>query len=293
MRAAGALLAMSCAAASALAQESMYRDPANMECPILDMPFFESWGLEAGGVGEAETDAPGWENVSVAEASAWGRIGDFENDWGGDLDLRALVDTMVLTFNDYDDAYALTMARVNLQWSQRFEGGTGFEVDAAPGLYSSFDTFKSDDFAVPCGASFVQALNPHVAGFLGASVYPGFDETLVPRGGIRLAHGNKAVLDIAYPESRLVLGTARAFRLTTGIRVSDWPEYNMGDDPRERLRYDEVRAYATMQFGVGEMTGFMLQGGYVMDREVSFESDDTVINIEDAPFVRIGFYGRM
>lgn len=271
----------------------MYRDPLRMECPVLDMPFFESWSLEFGGVADAASDAAGWGNVSVAEVSAWGRALNLENDWGGDLEVSPQVDSMVLGLNDVEDVYALTMARLHIQWTQRFEGGSGLEIDAAPGLYSSFDSFKSDDMAVPCGVSFVQALNPHVAGYIGASVYPTFDETVVPRVGIRLAHRNQIVLDVAYPESRLVLGTARAFRLTAGIRVSDWPEYNMGDDTRERLRYDEVRAYAQMQFGLGGGTGFVLQGGYVMDREIAFEADDTVVAIEDAPFARIGFYGRM
>lgn len=284
-----ALVLLAASRLSTGAEGSIYRSADSRECPILDMPFAEDSGFGVGYVTPAETTAAGWGELSAAEIGMWGRFGNWESDWGADLDLLGQFDTMVLAIDSDDlEEYPLTMARLRLQWSQRFEGGFGFELDTAPGLYSGLESFASDDFAVPFGGSWIVAFGPGAAAFIGATVYPTFDEELEPRVGLRLAQRDSVILDLAYPESRLVLAPHKRFRLVAGAQMLRCPEYNMGNDERERLRYDETRVYGGLELGVTRETRLSLQGGMLMDREFSFEAVGPDVEVEDAPFFRVG-----
>ena len=289
-----AILFIGLAALSAMpteAQELTYRQFDGRECPILDMPFFNSSSVSVGYALPADTTAPAWEEVSAVEMQAWGRWFNWSTTTGGDLDVRGHWDTMILNIDGPEsDSYPLTMARVEMEWSQRFLYGYGLQLDAAPGLYSSLDSIESDDFAVPCGLTLIKALNPDFALLIGASVFPTFDQAVDPRIGLRIARADSVILDLAYPESKLELRPHQYLRFTVGARMRLWPEYNMGDDPRERLLYEEGRAYSRLEIAMTEYMGLRLEGGYLFNRSISFETGDTDVDLDDAPFANIGLY---
>jgi len=290
---AGVLLVLMGAMAIPAGAESFYRNPDERDNPVVDMPFATRWELDSGYVFPAETTAAGWEDLSAVEIGAWARFGNWESEYGLDFDLSGHWDTMLVDFSaEETDVYPLTMARVALEWTQRFENGGGLAVDAEPGLYSGMESFEGDDFSVPFGFTGSMAVNPSFAWLAGLSVYPTFDQVVDPRLGVRLAHRDNVILDIAYPETRLVLSPVDGFRVSAGIQVKLWPEYNMGDDPRERLQYDEIRASGALEFAVGPALELSLQGGYLMEREMAFESGGEDVEIEDAPFAKLGLNGR-
>lgn len=289
-RTAAAVFGVFAMAASVWAQDESYRKVDGRDCCIADMPFATSGGLTMDYVMPADTSVPGWDEFSAGEISGWARFGNWENESGADFDLQGLWDTMLLDVNgDAGDIYPLTMARVRLVWTQRFEENYTFEGEASPGLYSGFETVSGDDFSVPFGGRWIVPITPDFSVFAGANVYPTFDFVFDPRLGLRLAQGDSVVFDLGYPETRIVLTPGPQFRFTGGVRVSLWPEYNMGNDVRERIRYDETRIYANFDLGVGEYTSLSLYGGVLMNREIAFESQAEDVKIDDGVFVGIGF----
>ncbi|MCE9614655.1 MAG: hypothetical protein K8T26_10295 [Lentisphaerae bacterium] len=274
---------------TAFAQGDSYRKVEGRDCCILDMPLERSSGLNLEYAFPAHTTAPGWEDLSSGTVSGWGRFGNWENESGADVDLQGLWDSMFLyTGGSDDDVYSLNMARLRLQWTQRFEQNYGFEASVSPGLYSSFDSFGGDDFSVPFGGRWVKPITPDFSIYAGANVYPTFDHVVDPCIGLRLANRDNVIFDLGYPESRLVLAPHRRFRFTAGARATLWPEYNMGDDARERLRYEEYRLYGALELGISPYTLLALQGGTVLQREISFEAGADDVEVDDGLFAGIG-----
>ena len=159
---------------------------------------------------------------------------------------------------------------------------------ANPGLYSSLESFTAEDFSVPFGGRWIVPVNPDISWYAGANVYPTFDHAIDPRIGVRLAHRDTAILDIGYPESSFTLKPSPRFRVVGGVRVLSWPEYNMGNDSRERLRYKEIRIYGGLEFGITKNTLLSLTVGDAIQREISFKSDAADVDIDDALFVGVG-----
>ena len=287
-----ALVAVFALVSEARADGDTYRDLDERICPVLDMPFPAHEGLYGGFVPEASTTASGWGELAAIEFGAWVRLFNWENDWGGDLDTQIQWDTILLRMSETSDTFPLSMGRLYLQWSQRFDGGFGFELDASPGVYSALQSLDGEDLAVPFGGSLVYAFAPWVAIWGGASVYPTFKQKVDPRVGVRLAYRDRVIFDAAYPEPRLVLKPFSFLRLTAGGRASLWPEYNLGDDTRECLYYEELRAYGGLDIALGEYVEIGLQGGYVFNRKIRFRETAPDVDVDDAPFVRLGLHGH-
>ncbi|MDA0578569.1 MAG: hypothetical protein O3B24_10785 [Verrucomicrobia bacterium] len=266
-----------------------YRTVDGRDCAILDMPFITSGSLSAVYLFAADTSADGWEELSASEVSAVRRLAYWETDSGADFDLQFLGDSTLLNISGPDDEfYPLTMARLRLRWTQRFEADYGFEMDVSPGLYTTFESFDAADFAVPLGFRWIKPITPDFSVFAGANVYPSFDHAIDPRIGLRLAHRDNVVVDFGYPESSISLSPGPRFRLTGGARVALWPEYNMGDDPRERVRYEEIRVFGALDIGITGNTILTLHGGTTAQRKISFESASGSVDIDDAMFAGVG-----
>lgn len=275
-----------------------YRSFEERQCPILDTPYRTFRGLELGYVAPAGSLTAGWNDMSMMEVSAWGRVLSWENEVGGELEIRGHWDSMLLQFSDVpsgmDSSYGLSMGRIFMQWSQRFLNGWGLQMDVSPGLYSGLEQVGGDDFSAPAGLTLIKAFTPNVALFAGVSLYPTFDQTVDPRVGLRWSRRDDVVLQLAYPESRYEVSPSKSLRLHLGARLWIWPEYQLGDeDPRERLQYDEGRVYGGIEWAFNRWTELSLQGGYVFNRTMAFEASSPDVELDDAPFVRIGFTGRL
>lgn len=275
-------------------EDASYRNLDTRECPILDTPYRTHSGFEVGYELPAPTDAAGWGDLSVYEVDAWVRCIDWETDFGGDLEIQAQWNTLVLQMSEDSDVYSLTRAGLFLQWSQRFIDGYGMQVNATPGLYSALQSDVSGkDFSVPFGVVGIKALSPDFALFAGVRVYPDFQQPVDPVVGLRWSYRDDVLLQLGYPESRLEYSPVRPLRFVTAARLWLWPDYSMGDDVRERLRFQEGRVLGGIEWACTEHTVFSLTGGYLFDRRISFESSSPDVRIDDAPFVMIGISGRL
>ena len=275
-------------------EDASYRNLDQRECPILDTPYRTLSGLEVGYEFPASSDAAGWGDLSVYELDAWVRCLDWENESGGDLEIQLQANTMVLQTSKSSDGFSLTRAGPFLQWSQRFVDGYGMQVNATPGLYSALQSGMSGkDFSVPFGITGIKAFSPDFAVFAGVRVYPTFQQSLDPVLGIRWADRDDVLVQLGYPESRFEYSLSTELRLIAGARLWLWPDYGLGDDARERLRFEEGRAFAGVEWACTEYTVLSLKCGYLFDRKIEFESESPDVRIDDAPFVAIGIGGRL
>jgi len=277
-------------------------DSLEYKCPILDSPYRTAnrayQGLEVGFLPASKTSAD-WGDVLQGEAGVWGEWFYWENEVGGDILVRGLLDATWLSGSPGEDAQGgvedwisrpLTMARVSVQWSQRFVEGFGLQMEAMPGLYTGFESLKSDDVAVPMRLQLIKAFSSEFAVFAGATVYPRFEQSVDPLLGVALLRRDWMSLTVAYPESRLVLGPPKGIRLAGGARFWRWQQYNLGDDDREYIRLHDSRVYGGLELGRPGALEVVLHGGYAFNREIEF-GDDTTVEIDNAPYFRIGFNG--
>jgi len=289
-----ATLAVCCGAARAQNDDSL-----EYQCPILDSPYRTAsrayQGLELGYLPAAPTSAS-WGDLLMAEAGVWGEWFYWENDQGSDILIRGMLDATWLSGDSKAGAEEtwlsepLTMARVSLQWSQRFVDGFGLQMEATPGLYTTFESLKSDDFGCPVRLQLIKALSSEFAVFAGATVYPRFETQVDPLLGIALLRRDWMHLAIAYPESRFVLGQPKGIRLAAGAKFSRWQQYNMGDDAREFAQTRDTRVYGGLELGRPGALEVVLHGGYAFERTIEF-GDETKVEIDDAPYFRFGIQG--
>lgn len=275
-------------------EESMYRLPDQRVCPILDTPFDNLSALEVFYVPSTENTAPAWDDLAAIELNAWVRFFYFEYELGGDIEMRAAWRSTILqNFDGASSGYPLTSATLPIRWSQRYLNGWGTQIGIEPGIYSALESLNGDDLNVPVEVKLIKSLSGNFAVFAGATVYPGFDKQVVPTAGIHWSNRGILLAEIAYPELRLAWNPMRGLRFHASAAVLDWPEFNMGDDPRERLLLDESRLTAGIDIGLSDYTEITLQGGYLLERSLSFEKESADIDIENAPFFGIGIRGRM
>ncbi len=261
-----------------------------VDCPVLDVPPATFVGFTAGYTLPAAVTDPGSDDTAVAEAEFGGELYHGENDLGADVTFSAHWASQVLTGYG-ESSYALHRGYLRVQYQQRFLGGVGLILEAEPGLYSALDGLDGGDLAVPCGATLVKAVNPRFALLVGARIYPTFDLQADPHVGFRWQPNRFFTLDLAYPETRLAAGFPDGVRWVMGAWLRRWPEYGMGDDPRERLRFDEGRAYGGLEMDIAQSVRLTLLGGYAFGRELEFERGGEPIEFDDAPTFQVGVAG--
>ena len=263
-----------------------------VDCPVLDVPPTTFVEFTLGYSTPAPVTDPGSDDTAVAEVGIGGEWYHWENDLGADVTFSAHWQSQVLTGYG-ESSYALNRGYLRVQYQQRFLGGVGLILEAEPGLYSALDGLAGGDGAVPCGATLVKALNPRFALLAGARVYPTFDRTLDPHAGFRWRPNRFFLLDLAYPETRLTAGFPGGVRWVMGAWLRRWPEYGMGDDPRERLRFKEGRAYGGLEISLAHRVQLQLLGGYAFDRTIEFEREGAPIELDDAPWFQVGVAGLL
>ena len=273
---------------------SLYRDLDERECPILDTPFPLISGLEAYYTLPAKSTATAWDDIATIEVDAWIRFLYLETEMGGDIEMIAHWNSLILqNFDGAGSGYPLAIAAIPIRWSQRFDYGWGMQLEIEPGMYSTLKSFEGKDFTVPAGLNLIQAFTPDIALFAGLKVYPGFKTAVVPRGGLHMSLRDEVLAEIAYPESRFEYSPMRGLRFHVSGGIVNWPEYNMGDDVRERIMYDEMNVRGGIDIGILDTVEITLQGGYVFERTLSFKASSADVDIEDAPFFGLGIRGRL
>ncbi|MDA0989829.1 MAG: hypothetical protein O3A51_03660 [Verrucomicrobia bacterium] len=287
------------AAALAVAEEPLYRNLDARDCPVLDTPFRHDWELNVSYTMPADTGTTGWgDELRVIDINWWVRLFLMENRSGGELEGQFRSENRVLegfaNASGSDSIYTLTMTRLFLQWSQRYVNGFGLQIHSAPGAYTGADSFDGESFSFPTGLKLIKAVTPNLAVFAGATVYPGFETSVDPCGGILYAIRDRLILQLAYPESRLEWSPASTVRFIFNGQLLSWPDYSLGGDaPRERVQFEEARVSGGVEFACTERIGLTLQGGFALERTLSFSEASPDVALEDAGFVMIGLTGRL
>jgi len=284
-----------CFLAAGVQSQELYRDWNRRVCPVLDTPYRTFRGFELAHTLAADTGTTGWgDGVSVTDLALWGRLSSWENDFGGELELRGHFDLRILegmeAGSDLDRQYGLMMLRGLAEWHQRYRGGFGLQLRMQPGIYAAVSEPSGDLFSLPVGVTLVQAFSPAFALFAGVDYYMDFDVEWDPVIGLLYVPDQALRLQLAYPETRVSLrpGGGR-FAWGLGAKMVRWPEYSLGsDDTYDRLAFEENQAYLELSWSTRGFTQMDLRAGYIFDREAAF-ADGPTVAFEDAPFIAIGF----
>jgi hypothetical protein len=213
----------------------------------------------------------------------------------GDLDLGARLYLGVSRGGkaiDMPDRFGELAFRV--RWSLRTPQAFTYSVDAYPGLYSDFEDIGFEDFGMPIELSGIQAFSPTLSARLGLAVYPGFERPFDPRAGLRWAPREDLLLDLFYPESRVVWQYDRFLALTAGVAFDRVREYQLRDsDGRDRLLFEETRWYVGTNYRLNDMLLLMGRVGLVRNREIDFAHDSEASSLDDGFYITIGLGGLL
>ncbi len=276
--------------------QDVYRDWNRRVCPVLDTPYRTYRGTDITHYLGTDTGTDGWgDRVSVTDVALWGRLPSWENDFGGELEVRGHLDLRLLeglkSGSGIDRQHAFMMARGKLAWHQRYWGGFGLQLRAQPGVYTALSTPSGNIFSVPVGGNLVFAFTPELALFAGVDYYPDFAAEFDPYVGLVYSR-YEMTAQMAYPETRFTFRPyGGRFQMGTGAVFTRWLEYRLGrDDDRRRLRFRENQFYGELSWDTRGFTQIDLRAGYMYRRRAVFEDGPTVA-FDDTPFVSLGFSG--
>jgi hypothetical protein len=279
--------------------QDLYRDWNRRVCPVLDTPFETYRGLDLSYTLASDTQTTGWgDSVGVSDINLWGRLPTWENDFGGELEIRGHADFRVLSGlksgSGVDRQHGFMMLRGVAEWHQRFLGGFGMQMRMQPGIYTALSKPSGNIFSVPVGVTLVQAFHSDFAIFGGVDYYPNSMTEFDPVGGLLYSFHNEIWVQLAYPHTRVTMRPyGGRFQFGAGADFIRWPEYSLGrDDDQERLRFRENQAYGELSWDTRGFTRIELRAGYTFRRRAIFEDGPTVA-FEDAPFVSLGFSGLL
>ncbi len=278
--------------AAALGVRTAAAFAADVVCPVLDVPPEQFIRGSAGYVWPAALSERGSKDMGVAEFEVGGDLAYWENDLGADLLLSGHWALQTLEgYGRGTSLYALHRAYLHLAWRQRYLGGFGSIVHVSPGLYTTFDGISAGALGCPAGFTLIQAPSPQWAILLGATAYPGFDVVVDPQAAIVGRPNPHVRLELGYPETKVSVGDAEGLRFVAGAWYRRWPDYDMPDDPRERLQVREARAWAGLEWDIARTVRLSLIGGVAFAREINFKIAGTPLDVDEAPFVQFTIGG--
>ena len=274
--------------------QDMYRDWNRRVCPILDTPHETFRGLEISHHLGTDTGTEGWgKSASLTDVALWGRLPGWENDLGGELEIRGHIDLRFLSGleggSGVDRQHGFMMLRGTAVWHQRYWGGFGLQALLQPGIYTALSKPSGNIFSVPVGGRLIQAITPNWGVFAGVDYYPDFAVDLDPAGGLVYSR-YELLMQLAYPETRLMLRPyGGRLQLGAGCDFTRALDYRLGrDDERNRVRFRENQAYTAISWDTRGFTRIELRAGYTFHRRAIF-ADETRVVFEDTPFVAVGF----
>ncbi len=275
--------------------QDVYRDWNRRACPILDTPYRTYRSLHITHHLGTDTGTVGWgDRVSVTDVAFWGRFPSWENDLGGELELRGHMDLRVLeglaSGSRSDRQHSFLMLRGKAVWHQRYWGGVGLQVRMQPGIYTALSKPSSRIFSIPVGGNLIYAITPDVAVFAGVDYYPDFAVAFDPVGGVVYSRYDEVMVQLAYPETRLTMRPyGGRLQLGMGATFTRGLDYRLGrDDERERIRFRENQAYGELSWDTHGFTQIDLRAGYTFRRRAIFPEGPSIA-FDDTPFVSLGF----
>jgi hypothetical protein len=262
------ILPAACAAlAAAAAATAQTRYP---HCQIVDR-LAEPLALAEMGYVTREDLGSGEGDLGFVEERAGAHLG-FALAGPMELDLAAALNLWIAVGDEQIETPG-TLGQVFVRGRMDVRTARGFtlRLEGQPGFYGEIDAWGSGAFFIPFGLSGIHAVNDALSLQIGMTVYPDFDRLVDPVVGMRAALGSRAWLDLFYPESRLVWQAASSFSLLAGLAFNKALEFDLGDDPRDRFRLEDTRAYVGGDVRMTESLQLALRAGIAFDRRIEWD----------------------
>ncbi len=275
--------------------QNVYRDWNRRVCPILDTPYRTYRGMHFTHYLRTDTGTAGWgDGVSLTDMGFWGRLPSWENNYGGELEVRGHIDLRILEGmrrgSGVNRQHGFMMLRGKAIWHQRYWGGFGLQARMEPGIYTAVSMPSGNVLSVPLGGNLVQAITPDFAVFAGMMYYPNFAVGRDPILGMVYSRYDEVMVQLGYPETRLTMRPyGGRLQFGMGAEFTRWLDYRLGrNDDRRRIRFRENQYYGELSWDTRGFTQVDLRAGYTFRRRAIF-SDGPKVAFDDTPFVSLGF----
>ena len=237
----------------------------------------------------SEEQVEGGDPIEIIGIAGRGGLAYVRTD-AGDFDLTGTYELNFLTDDggiDLPNQYG--RAFVTGSYILRRADGISWKLDASPGLYSDFEDFSAEDFAIPFGASVIRAFSDQMSGIVGLAFYPGFERNIDPRLGLRWALMEQLTIDMMYPESRILFNPVEAWDVYASVHIDRVSEYTLEeDDNRDALLFEETRWAFGLRHPLGEDLRMTWEAGFLRNRSVDFAHHGEKRDIDDGIYFSVG-----
>ena len=280
---------------SIFAQDSTW-ETSLPECQILDNSVEPVWSINLGLIPDRRFSGHG--KAEMIELDADYELGYYRDVFTGDIDLNINCDLTILPDSARlalpDQLMALAL---DVGWTWRYLNGSAIQVRIAPGIYSDFEEFGGGAFSIPMSIAGIYAFNSNLSGIAGLQFRPSWELAVMPIVGAVWEISDQARLEAMLPESKLTVIVDDLWQIFGGIAWNN-TSYAIRDKStydRKQITFEDWRANFGSTYLLSD--GFHLVGelGYVFNRTVEFErvaeGEDSNVNIDSTPYIRIGIAG--
>ncbi len=263
-------------------------------CQILDRTTDPIWTLHLGYTERADVKATGGDDFGLFDIAAESGLLYLRTDYG-DFDIGAnFAMRVVLGDGGIDMPDQFGQLNADIAWINRYYDGWASLIQVSPGLYTDYEDISGEDFFMPFEVSLIRAFNDQASGQFGLRIFPDFDRSVDPIIGIRWELSPDILLDLFYPDSRILFAVTRDLEAYAGFSIREYPEYQLQkDDARDRFMFRESRAFVGINNAISDSTRVMIELGAAIDREVEFDGPGGDADVDDALFIRIGLGGTI
>ena len=190
-------------------------------------------------------------------------------------------------YGTYLDTYGLA----------QFTPQVGGELNARVGVYSDFDTFRSDSIRITGRGLFLLRLTPTLTVKGGVEYLDRNDIHLLPAGGVLWEPTPQTRFDIYFPRPKLAkyfttVGANEIWWYVGGeYGGGAWTVRDLGVRPYTgRIDINDIRVFAGLDFTrPSNLTGFV-EGGYVFEREIFYVdiAPPNVFSLKETFMLRAG-----
>lgn len=272
---------------------------ADRICPYLDGTVEPFYHVELGYTMESDAKSTDSSDTDYSELEILtsADLAYFHNVAYGDLDLSVRFDNIFpLGSASFDPPTHLVELVLDAHWLWRYVNHTALELRLEPGLYTSTEEILDMPLAMPVTVAGIYTADPSLAFIGGLQIRPGFNQIVLPYGGVVWQPHPKLRLEAMVPEARVIAYLDHEW---SGYAGWSWENitYHMAPDwsGRNRLTLNSQEYYLGVTRTMHDELHMYGALGWAVDREAiitrSRSGSETTIPVDNALVLRFGVSG--
>ncbi len=281
------------ALAAAMASPAAWVMRPPTSCPIADGDR-EPWAGGSISISPTETIEHSSDSYGFVESAGHISLGYYRLTAGTlDVTLRGRL-WFSINGDHYEVPTLFGQLYVRSRWDLRLPTGLTLRTEAMPGYYAEVEHIELDDFTLPVSFSAIAAADRTLAGQIGFSLYPSFENWVDPLLRVRWRPTPSLTADIGYPETRLHWRLLPELAVLGGYEVNRVWQFSLSrNDEKGDFMLRDHRFYVGLEVGGGQWLTVSARLVWLLNREFDYEAglfQDA--KVDDGILFAVGVHGE-